>query len=66
MSWHAGVAHGPGEVVGLQDEVAGAAIGAEQGRQRLIEQAKVAQVSALRRQRELSPTIPAAYGSGLR
>ena len=36
---HAGVAHGPGKVVGLEDEVAWAAIGAEEGGQRLVEQA---------------------------
>ena len=47
---HAGVAHSPGKVIGLQDEVAGAAIGAEEGGQGLSEQPKVATVGRVRRQ----------------
>ena len=40
--WDAGIAHRPGKVIGLQNEVAGAAVGAEQSRKRLVEQAEIA------------------------
>ena len=40
--WGTCIAHGPGNVAGLEDEVAGAAIGVEERGEPLVEQAEIA------------------------